>query len=57
MGCEKAELLRLMAFLRYKMFREKPTPRTVEEVRARFEEIAEIIEELSLYDLKRQLGI
>jgi len=57
MGCEKAELYRLVMFMRFKLFIEKPEPKTVEDVKKRFDEIAETIEELSLYDLKTRLGI
>ena len=57
MGCEKAELLRLVRLLEYEMFERPPKPKTIDEVKERFYSIKESIDALSIEDLKYRLGI
>ena len=57
MGCEKSELNTLMDTIRYTLFEEEPKPKSIDEVRERFELIAEAIEEISVFDMRSRLGI
>ena len=56
-GCGKAELNTLMDTIRYTLFEEEPKPKSIDEVRERFELIAEAIEEISVFDMRSRLGI
>jgi hypothetical protein len=57
MGCGQAELHRLMDLIEYELFYKEPKPRSVAEVKARFERIAAHIRALSLDQLRSELGL
>lgn len=57
MGCTQAEIHRLMDALEYELFIREPRPRTVEEVKRRFDRIAGTIREMSLQQLFKELGL
>ena len=57
MGCEKAELHRLIDLIEYELFERDPRPKTIAEIRERWERIAAIIRELSISQLRTELGL
>ncbi len=57
MGCTQAEILRLVELIEYEVFAREPRPRSLEEARERWLRIANTIREMTLDELRSQLGL